>query len=176
MQWIYQDSSTKSEKPDWKNSSDHILAVQKTSVSRHHGNPTEDTPWNISDHLNTIVLRGLRETPNWSPMMLRDASFSDSRCELFQPVVQTIVLYQTTFPDRSFLRAYIYEYYCSLWVLLQKLKFIAHGSQTHLKIILYLFYRINSFHEANGDHNFATIMFYVVIYTKKWKFCNIYFF
>ena len=40
-------------------------------------------PWNSSKHYRTMVLRGLREALNWSPIM-PDSSISESKCNFFQ--------------------------------------------------------------------------------------------
>ena len=47
--------------------------------------PVEDSPWNLSDDHNTIVLRDLRGTLNWAPILPINASLSygytsDWRC------------------------------------------------------------------------------------------------
>ena len=40
----------------------------------------QNCPWNPSIFFTTMVFRGLRRTENWSPIMPRVASLSDSRC------------------------------------------------------------------------------------------------
>ena len=51
----------------WKHGTHQTLAVREI---RYHGGPI--------DH-GTVVFRGLREILNWSPIMPRDASLSDSK-------------------------------------------------------------------------------------------------
>ena len=51
--------------------------VRKTIVSWHYMGSNSETPWNPSDHHNTIILTGLRSLPNWYPIMPRDSSLSN---------------------------------------------------------------------------------------------------
>ena len=57
------------------------IAVRETAVSQQHRSQIEDTPWNSSDHDSTIIWRG---AINRSPIMPRDASLWDSRCNFFR--------------------------------------------------------------------------------------------
>ena len=56
------------------------IAVQETGVSRPHGGLIQEP----HEHHGTMVLMNLRFTLNWSPIMPRDASVSDSRCNVLQ--------------------------------------------------------------------------------------------
>ena len=51
----------------------------ETGVSRHHGGPIQG-PWNPSDHHSIYGIRGSKGELNWSPLMPRNASLSDSWC------------------------------------------------------------------------------------------------
>ena len=57
-------------------------AVLETRLSRNHGALLR-AHWNFSNHQNTIALRGSRRAQNWTPMMPRDTSLSDSGCYIF---------------------------------------------------------------------------------------------
>ena len=52
--------------------------------SRHHRGKIKD-PLNNLDHHSTMELSGLRGTLNWSPIIPRDASLSDSWCNFTFP-------------------------------------------------------------------------------------------
>ena len=58
-------------------------AAREICVSRHHGAQLSASlkPFETRD---TMLLTGLRRHFNWSPIMQREASLSDSRCDLFQ--------------------------------------------------------------------------------------------
>ena len=58
------------------------IAVRETSISRHnHVYPIEDTPCEAQ---HSILLKSLRGALIWAPIMPRDTSFSDSRCQYFR--------------------------------------------------------------------------------------------
>ena len=56
--------------------------VRLTGFSRHHSGLIE-APLKFSEDHSTMVSRGLRRVLNWVPIMLRNSSFSDSRCISF---------------------------------------------------------------------------------------------
>ena len=66
-------------------------AVRETNPPRYHGRPNWGPSWKppyIIDHY--IALRGSRTAFNWSSIMPRDASLSDSKCDFFFQFEQTI--------------------------------------------------------------------------------------
>ena len=60
-------------------------AVREASVSRYNGGPIEGSPETprTSQHYH---FEGLKGALNWSPIMPRDPSLSDSQCKFFQCV------------------------------------------------------------------------------------------
>ena len=62
--------------PDWKKKL--TLAIRETGVSRHNGGPTEGPPCTLQCNGILGCYSGSRGALNWSPLMLRDASLSDS--------------------------------------------------------------------------------------------------
>ena len=68
---------------DWKTTPIRRIAVRETRVSRHYGVQLKLSLKHPVRH-NTIVLRGLRGTFNWAPIMSRTGSLSDSEYNFFQ--------------------------------------------------------------------------------------------
>ena len=54
-----------------------VIAVRETGVSRHHGTQLR-TPMKSTVHHSSIILRSLRESLDWAPIMPRDSRLSDS--------------------------------------------------------------------------------------------------
>ena len=67
----------------------HVHTQQKHYSNQTYSCPPRDAlPWHHGGqrlvHHITVVLRGSRGALNWAPIIPRDVSFSDSRCNLFQ--------------------------------------------------------------------------------------------
>ena len=57
---------------DWKNCSDLRTAVRETDASCQSWVPNQRHPLNLPDHLDSVILKGLRGSTSWAPITKRD--------------------------------------------------------------------------------------------------------
>jgi len=70
--------------PDYKINIDQTWSCPRDYRLSTSWGPIEGAPWNYPNHHSTIALGGFKEGFQLFTIMPRDASLSDSRCNLFQ--------------------------------------------------------------------------------------------